>query len=164
MNQHDQETFAALMLGLGETYGENVSEARLEIYFQALRDMPLDAIRKAANLHVQSSKFFPRPAELREAINGNSDDAAELAWAWLVKEVRRVGWVGRPTWPDEATKRAAMQLYGSWSGVCETLPGEGPGLHAHAKQFKATFKSYAADDARRQLPTGNVVGYIGPTQ
>lgn len=159
MTEQDRGPFAQLMLGIGETYGEPVSDTRMEIYFRALSDLSLDAIRTAANVHVRSQKFFPRPAELREAIEGNMDDRAELAWAHVQNEVRRVGYNGTPSWPDEATRRAAMELYGGWIRLCSNLPAYGPELLGFAKQFKATFRSYAARDVR-ELQPGSVAGLL----
>lgn len=152
MTPHDRDAFGDLLLGLGETYGEPVSEARMEIYFRALADLPLDAIRAAANVHVRTSKFFPRPAELREALVGSAEDQAELAWAHVLGEVRRVGAYGVPTWPDAATARAAAELFGGWAALCAQLPAGGPELIGVAKHFRALHAAYTRRDQRALLP------------
>ncbi len=159
MTEQDRGSFAELILAIGETYGEPVSDARLEIFFRALSDLSLENIRAAANIHIRTSKFFPRPSEIREGIEGNLDDRAELAWAHVLREVRRVGYNGSPSWPDAATKRAAMELYGGWIRLCSNLPAYGPELLGYAKQFKATFKSYAAQEMR-QLHVGAGSGVL----
>lgn len=162
MTNQDRERFAELMLGVGETYGEPVSDARMEIYFRALADLTFDDLNVAVSAHVRTQKFFPRPAELREAIGGSVDDQAEMAWAHVRREVRRVGWTGMepgpngqpqnpPRWPDEATKRAALELFGGWRALCESLPADGVGLVTAAKQFKASFAAYARRDLRDTL-------------
>lgn len=142
MTAQDRERFATLMLGLGETYGEPVSEARMEIYFRALEDVDFAAVNAAANIHVRQSKFFPRPSELREAIEGSPDDAAELAWVELLRAVRRIGYYGTPTFEDDAMRRAALEMFGGWRALCSKLPGEGPELLGCAKNFKALYKAY----------------------
>lgn len=164
MTDRDRADFATLMLGLGETYGEPVSDARMEIYFAALADLDLAAIRHAATAHVRASKFFPRPAELREAVGGSSDERADLAWVQLLQEVRRLGPYDRwdsnqgravppsPRFFDEAAERAAMELFGGWGALCARLPGEGPELLGVAKLFKATYRSYHGRTARTALP------------
>lgn len=154
MRDQDRPAFAELLLGVGETYGEPVSEARMEIYFRALADLELEAIRAAVNIHVRTQKFFPRPSEILEAVGGSVDDRAELAWIHVQDQVRHVGYNGTPTWPDDATRRAAMELYGGWQALCANLPAYGPELLGYAKQFKATFRSYAARDVRDQLGPG----------
>lgn len=152
MTEQDRGAFAELMLGIGETYGEPVSEARMEIYFRALADLPLAALQQAASVHVNNSRFFPKPVELREAIEGRVEDRAEMAWAQVCEQVRRVGWTGTPNWPDEATERAVRQVFGSWGRLCETLPASGPELLGYAKLFKAQFGACARQEAAGLLP------------
>jgi hypothetical protein len=164
MTDRDRVEFARLMLGLGETYGEPVSQARMEIYFGALSDLELSAVRAAANIHVRTQKFFPRPSDLRESVQGNINDHAELAWNAIRALVRRVGYYNTPKdtdWPDEATKRAALELYGGWGALCSRLPAEGPEMLGAAKLFKATYLAYAGRELRdKALPSASVAGYL----
>lgn len=154
MTDQDRQAFAVLMLGLGETYGEPVSEARMEIYFAALADLDLDAVQAAVTIHAKAVKFFPRPAEIREAVSGSTDDRAALAWNAVLQLVRRVGYPGTdgrgkaPVFPDRATERAALELYGGWSALCTHLPADGPELLGIAKNFKAAYAAYVRRDQR----------------
>lgn len=159
MTPGDRQAFAELMVGLGETYGEPVSDARMEIYFAALADLDLAAVRLAATVHVRTSKFFPRPAEIRELVGGTVEDRAEIAWAGVVNLVRKHGWLGvdgrgkPPAFEDDATRRAALELFGGWTALCEQLPGAGsPAFLGTAKQFKALYGAYARRE--RALPPG----------
>lgn len=183
MTQRDRQSFAALMLAVGEVYGESVSDARMELYFAALADLDLGTISGAVEAHMRAQKFFPRPSEIREAIDGSAEDRAEVAWTAVRRLVRLRGWINPPMledWPDEATRRAAMELYGGWQALCENLPASGPEMLGTAKLFKATYCAYARrndrvaalppsrDEARqrlsglkmelvaRNLPTGNL--------
>lgn len=151
MTQRERGAFAELMVGIGEVYGEAISEARMELYFSALADLDLGAIRQAATAHVRAQKFFPRPAELREAIDGKAEDRAELAWGGLLQMVRHRGWTNPPKpeeWDDQAMRRAAMELYGGWAALCENLPTAGPEMLGTAKLFKASYCAYARRDER----------------
>lgn len=154
MTAADRGEFSELMVGLAETYAEAISDARMEIYFAALADLSLEALRAAATIHVRTQKFFPRPSELREVVDGTTADRAELAWAAVVRLVRRYGRPGidgqgmAPEFPDEVTRRAAMELYGGWKALCERLPSEGPELIGISKMFKA---SYGAFDRAKTL-------------
>lgn len=156
MTSDDREDFAKLMLGLGETYGENVSEARMEIYFSALSDFDLLDVRLAADIAVRTSKFFPRPAELREGVTGSQDDRAEIAWMRLLGMVRRTGYTGIPEWDgDRALEQAALEMYGGWVRLCSSLPADGPELLGYAKQFKAGYRAYDNRAQRHALPAGH---------
>lgn len=157
MTERDREGFAVLMLGIGETYGEPVSDARMEIYFNALADLALADVRRAATAHVRMSKFFPRPAELRESLDGSVEDRAEIAWMSVPSIVRRYGFYREPpaeAWHDATTRRAALELYGGWKALCSSLPGDGPELLGYRKQFLATYRAYDNRAERLALSNG----------
>jgi len=162
MTTEDRAGFLTLLLGLGDTYSEAVSELRLEIYFRALSDLTLDALKAAVSTHILTSKFFPRPSELREASLGPLEDEAERAWLWVLREIQRVGYMGIPAWPNEATRRAATSLYGGWRPLCERLPGEGPELLGWRKQFHVVYACYARADARAGSPDANQIAATQP--
>jgi hypothetical protein len=127
-----------------------------------LSDLSLDAIAQGAYRHMRTNKFFPRPAELRDAAVGSLDDLAEIAWLNVLQLVRKVGWIGTPRWPDELTKRAAMELYGGWKSLCERLPGEGPELLGAAKQFKSIYRAIAGSERQSRLPVTPQPGLLSP--
>jgi len=159
MTVADRKAFALLMAGLAETFAEELSDARMAIYWGALEHLDIETVRAAANTIVRTSTFFPRPAEILNAAAGNVEDRAEMAWNAVVNLVRRVGYPGvdgrgkAPEFPDEATRRAALELFGGWVALCEQLPGAGsPAFIGTAKQFRALYGAYARRDAA--LPPG----------
>lgn len=78
MTPHDAGPFAALLAELGEVYGEEVSEARARLYFEALGGVTLAQVRRAVTGLVRSSRFFPRPVDIIEAVR----EAAERPKEW----------------------------------------------------------------------------------
>lgn len=66
MTEQDRAAFGRHIAVLAETFGETLTEPRLEGYFLALRDLPLEGIQRAIETALACCKFFPRPAELRE--------------------------------------------------------------------------------------------------
>jgi hypothetical protein len=158
----DRIVFAKALFVLGETFNEPVSETRAEAYFTALADLPIGDVITATRRVVAEGRFFPRPVELREMVEGRLDDRAELAWSTVLRLVRRYGYPGidgrggAPEFPDEASKRAALELYGGWVALCEKLPGEGPELLGIAKNFRAAFTAYT----RRDVPVGESGGEL----
>ena len=155
MTEQDRGPFAELMLAVGEFYGEAVSDVRLELFFRALSDLPFDSVKAAASAHLRVSRFFPKPVELREAIEGPVEDRAEIAWAAVQSLVRRHGYYANPAdiaWPDETTHHAAMKLYGGWKALCEYLPASGPEMLGTAKLFKSHYAAVSRQAEREALP------------
>lgn len=155
MTQQDRPGFAELMVGVGEVYGESMSDARMELYWRALSDLSFESVRHAADIHVRTQKFFPRPAELREAVDGRTEDHAEVAWAAVQALVRKHGYWANPSdirWPDDVTHHAAMKLYGGWRALCEHLPASGPEMLGTAKLFKAHYVAVSRQAQREALP------------
>lgn len=145
--KREEKQFASLLFAMGEAFNESVSPPRAELYFRALEDLPFASVSGAAREHLKASRFFPKPADLRELVLGKVEDQAEIAWAYLRREVRRVGWMGTPSWPDEATRRAALELFGGWRALCENLPESGPEMLGTAKVFKSSFAAFARREA-----------------
>lgn len=168
MTDQDRDAFARLMFALGDTFNEPVSEIRAEAYFDALRDLPTAEVLAAGRRAIAESRFFPRPVELREMVAGTADDSAEAAWNAMRQLVRRYGYLGTdgrgacPEFPDDATRRAALELYGGWGALCSSLPCDGPEFLGARKAFIASYKAYANRERREhyvELPP-SISGYL----
>ena len=95
-----EREFAAMLFAMGELFNEPVSEMRAEMFLRAVEDLPFEAIVAAAQSAHRAATFFPKPAELRAACWDNLDDQAAIGWEHVLREVRRVGYLGTPTWSD----------------------------------------------------------------
>lgn len=153
MTDADRPQLAKMLVVLGATFNEPLDDFKIEGYFAALKDLPYEAVRNAGFAAMQRSRFFPRPAEIREFALGTAEDAAELAWNALLREIRQTGYTGKPTLPD-ATWEAVREIWGSWVCLCQTLPAEGPELLGWAKRFKSTYRALASLAQRPALPFG----------
>lgn len=163
MTEQDRVAFAEAMYLLGETFNEPVSDIRTEAYFGALQDRTLVEVNAAVMAALRQCKFFPKPVELRELIDGSTEDNAEVAWGAVLREVRRVGYWGTPTL-DARAMRAVRELWGGWHRLCETLPAEGPELLGWAKQYKACYQATERIAEAKQLASDtihpNVLAFI----
>ena len=147
MTNTDRIAFAEALHVLAETFGEPMSDLRTEGYFNALSDLSIAQVNVAVRHAMRSCKFFPKPAELREAVTGTADEAAQKAWDAVLKEIRRVGYIGTPSLEPRAI-RAVNELWGGWRRLCETLPAEGPELVGWIKQFKSTYANVEVETRR----------------
>lgn len=85
MQRSDSLAFAQLLAGLAETFDVALTPTRTELYFRALEDLPLAAVREAVSGAIRDGRFFPKPAELRARVEPNLGDQAEIAWLALTR-------------------------------------------------------------------------------
>lgn len=147
MNDLDRPAFAEAMFALSETFNEPLSDVKTEAYFDALKEFDAPRVLAAMKASISQSGFFPRPVALRELIQGDGAEAADAAWGAVLREIRRVGYVGTPTLEPRALQ-AVRELWGSWQRLCETLPAEGPELVGWVKQFKQVYGSVERTEHR----------------
>jgi hypothetical protein len=58
-----------MLAALAEVFGEDLGDTRLEAYLLALQDVPLAALRTGCQQVIRASTWFPKPAELRRAVD-----------------------------------------------------------------------------------------------
>ena len=150
MTNDDAVAFSHAMVKLGEIYNEPISAGRIAAYFEALADLPSHVVVTAMQRAGRQLKFFPKPAELRELATGNDEERAARAWSTVLREIRRVGWIGVPRFDDPVILPTIERVFGSWQALCETLPAPGVfGFEASAKSFAKHY--VVADTDRLQL-------------
>ena len=159
MTEADREALAEALHVLGEMFNERVSTIRAEGYFDALRDYAIEDVNRAVLMALRTCRFFPRPVELRELLCGDPNANTDAAWSTVVREVRRVGYLGTPCFDGARVMRAITDTWGSWQRLCETLPGEGPELLGWVKQFKSAFQSVDRR-ANQELVAGKLPSQI----
>lgn len=79
--------FRTCVYALFASLGGECSDAALLGYWIALKDMTLDQVQQACYHAMKTSRFVPKPAELREAIFGKEDDRALMAWGDVQKAI-----------------------------------------------------------------------------
>jgi len=132
MNQNNEMEFATLMAGMSEAYGTENTKAKIEIYFQQLKEFSIEEIRRAVDLSLGTLKFFPKIAELRELIQGSPQDQAMLAWECLMDTMEDVGYYDSPTFEDWRIAWCVEQM-GGWMYLCD---------HEHLDDLKFRQKEF----------------------
>jgi hypothetical protein len=135
MTNADIPRLAKLLALLSETFNEPVSDLKLEGYFEALKEHPIEAVETAGMHAFKYSKFFPRPAHFQDFIYGDREQLARIAEMALLGEIRRVGYTGRPKLTD-ATWEAVIAIWGSWQELCNTLPASGYDFEMQMTRFR----------------------------
>lgn len=64
-----RQLFATMMLSLATATRAEIDEPTTELYWRALRDVPLQLLREAAVELAATAKFMPKPSEWRETVD-----------------------------------------------------------------------------------------------
>lgn len=145
MKTEDVPKFAQLLLVMGEVYSEQVSDTRLEAYRLVLGDYEFSAIEAAMQRAMRTLKFFPKPAEIVEMIEGGQADRAAMAWAAFLSATDDGGYAS-VKFLEPATAIAVDAVFGSWIQACQLLHVCEPEMKAHylnqfTRQYTAALKT-----------------------
>jgi hypothetical protein len=123
---------------------EPLSEALQLIYLRAFDAYPVADVLSALSRSVDVHRFFPKVPELKELIEASRDDQAELAWAELHSEFRRVGSWRHPTL-SPLTEQAVIALCGNWERACALIgrAEAGPELQGWQNRFREMYQVLA---------------------
>ncbi len=90
MNPEDFKRFGIFMLGLQETFSPDkpISKQRTKIYFEVLKDIPIENIELGIEELMKKKKYplFPLPREIREAAGFVEEDDLELSALMAFRE------------------------------------------------------------------------------
>ena len=157
MTATDAPAFLAHLSLLAELFDAKFSEAKQQLYFEALSDIELGSLQDAMREAARSCKFMPKPIELRELAVGSVADWAETAWLEFRADIRRIGQYGTWNPDDDSTRRAVREVFGSWSDACasELSPEM---WQARKKEFIRVYSSWERARVEQQaLPPGTAV-------
>lgn len=150
MRPGDRKEFGGVMNMLGAAFGREPSPALLEAYWRGLAGVELSAFRSAADRALQTSRYFPTVAELRELAGEGKVHETQAAFDRLVTAIRRVGaYRSADLGP---VLNATVRALGGWRRVCSLETDELYG--SFRRQFAATFEAQAAatPDAHAAAP------------
>lgn len=142
MEKSDLKQFFNIMATAYKAFGEKEpDQARLAIYFDFLKDIPIRVIEDAMNKILRTRKYssLPTIAEIRDAALGGDAEieaAALTAWSRAVRLISRSQYGDGDPELDEAI----ILAFGSWGRFGETdLEMEA----SDRKHFIACFKAVA---------------------
>ena len=106
-------------------YFSNFDTTKAEGYQQALADIPADILKATIWALVNTSKFLPTVAEIREKArevkrfaSGQVENNAGMAWEAVCDAIRKVGGYRLPTFEDAICAKVVRQI--GWMNICMT--------------------------------------------
>jgi len=148
LRQADRSDFSEMLTYVGALYGRDVSPGVIDLYWSALQQFDLSAVRQALDRHVKSpdaGQYMPKPADLIRMMGGTSSDAAMQAWAKVERAIRTVGGHESVVFDDPLIHRAIDDI-GGWIKLCAVLEDD---LPFRARDFQALYRGFAM---RREIP------------
>lgn len=99
-----------------------VTVETIAVYDRLLSDIPPSELQTVVDQCVATCKFLPTVAEIRDKWNSltaalGQPSAAE-AWGEVLKEIRRVGWIGAPEFANPAIAQVVKMM--GWRELCSS--------------------------------------------
>jgi len=148
MQSTDFERFHALLLGMGELYGKDISNPLLDAYWVALRDWDLADFEAACGHLMKHHKdWMPRPGHFTELREAGRSTVGE-AWA------KAVGWAASSAYRDCETgdylTDKAVRAIGGFKAIAMCDEDK---LHFLERRFAEHYETIEdATDTREALP------------
>ena len=156
MQRSDMAAFGRELIVTAEVFGDTLSEARTLGYFEALMDLPLDAVLAGLRHARRSTRFFPKPAEVRELVQGSVEDRAREAWRCVLGALEHVGTYESVDFGDPLI-HAAVEALGGWHQAWAWERADGPELLGYERDFVSLYRLYA----QRGLSRRPLVALLG---
>ncbi|MCP4599209.1 MAG: hypothetical protein GY847_01505 [Proteobacteria bacterium] len=138
MSQESDPKFVDLLVLMSETYDHEISGTMMKFWWRLFEKYGGDEIEKAFLLHIESSRFFPKPADIIELIQGNTDDRAALAWDELLDGFRYAGSYASVVFADRRIMQIVLEMWGGWHTACQERDDE---LRFRRKDFMQLYRA-----------------------
>ena len=153
MNNNDFNDFANAMGSLAEIHSKEISPTLMKTYFKLFFQFSIEQIQKAVSEAMLTLKYFPKPVELIELIQGKLEDKAEIELSKVVNAIRRHGAYSSIVFDDPVTMAVIQNGFGGWIKLCDEL------LEHELKWFRKDFlRIWQAYHAQGMKSYGKLTG------
>lgn len=134
----DKARFARNLTVLTEIFKEKpLSKVVIQFYYKTLEHFDDDTVENAFLTAAQRCKFFPRPAEILEIIEGDPHERAVTAWQTLLSAIQKHGSYETIIFADSRIA-GTVNLMGGWWVLCEMTMAQTP---LKMRDFITTYKA-----------------------
>ena len=111
-----EKTFKNGMYSLGLIFDRDVTDPELNsLYWLTLYEYPDEAVKNAFSRVLSTCKWFPKPADLIEAIEVSRKSMGKLAWAEVKGMLNTWGGMWNHIWKTDGATAEAVKSIGGWS-------------------------------------------------
>lgn len=122
----------------------NIEVETIKTYTLMLADLPLNVLFPAVRKCINTCKFLPSIAEIREAattfksdVDGTRQKDYAEAWSEVEKALKEVGYYGKPTWSSPEIARTVQAM--GWMELCCM---EGDAINTTRAQFRQLYEIF----------------------
>ena len=154
----NRDRFARAMAALGEAFSQEASPAKVELFYKALGDLTIDQFEQAVwtVINTRVTATFPKVAEIRAALTGDSETVAQIA---LDKAEDAVGTYGayRCIAFDDPIIHSVLERFGGWVKWCETPVDEMKWIR---RDFLRYYQHYMSQPPEGQVKLLGGIGMV----
>lgn len=109
--------FKEYMATLCELHEKTLSKLLTDLYWRVLEPFTDEQCEAAFKELIYSNKFFPKPPDFLDAIQGTKKNRATEAWLDVLESVKRIGNYQSVKFPDPVI-HSVIQSMGGWTELC----------------------------------------------
>uniref|UniRef100_A0A6M3JP69 DUF6475 domain-containing protein n=1 Tax=viral metagenome TaxID=1070528 RepID=A0A6M3JP69_9ZZZZ len=151
----NKKEFTQRLLIISEAVGIDLKKERINIYWDIFKDYPDNELIRAFNLSLKTNKFFPKPAELIELIEGSPADKSLQAWNLVIANINAYQSI---TFTDKRISATILDMSESWSDFCYSLTKDN--MVWKEKEFRERYNHYS----KRPIPADTPGHLVGITE
>lgn len=119
-SESEERAIIIALTKLSTAFDRDMPEVLQEVYLDSLADFSVEQIERSIGEGIQTLKFFPRVAELRQLVEGSGDDRSNSAWSSLLRAMADGGYAS-VKFLDPAIATALDATFDGWVQACRTV-------------------------------------------
>lgn len=144
----NKKKFSELMSLLSLTFDKEISKPLNDVYWTILKNYDDESCEKAFMACLTGCRFFPKPAELLEAMQANQGDKAVEAWAKVDKAMREIGNYDSVDFGDRKIHKC-IEMLGGWDYLGTLTEAD---WKWKRKEFESLYQGIKSEDGPDYIP------------
>lgn len=136
--------FKEYLATLCELHDRTMSKLLTDLYWKVLEPFTDEQCEKAFQEIIYSCKFFPKPVDFLEILNGKKANRATEAWLDVLTAIRRIGNYQSVKFSDPAI-HSVVNAMGGWPQLCMMEMNDEKWKQ---KEFERLYEVIAARDGK----------------
>jgi hypothetical protein len=132
-----KQEFVSKLMAAGVIFNREIDRVVSDVYIEALKGRDMAECAQALGRLITTSKFMPKPADILEALEGDTHAQALVAWP----EVERLARDSSNAASSDPITQAVIQEMGGWKRFGQAKYAEYPFLQREFLDRYKTFKT-----------------------